>query len=316
MNNRLLTIIVCWIVATLMASAARFGLVNISSASLRANPAHSAELETQAVYGTPVELIEDDCDDCYGWLRVRMPDGYEAYIPSSSVELLSDEQMMRWRSAKRVIVNRPFPGPVIADTLISDRVAGNRITDLTIGSILEGEFPDDGASFIEVVLPDGRRGFASASYMADFEKWASLPPDVDEVVEIARLLNGIPYLWGGITEKGLDCSGLSQTCYLIGARVLLPRNASQQARLAQALDPTRPELFEKGDLLFFGDDGRITHVAIHDGGEDTYIHSSGRVFRASFNPGHPLYIPRKVVAAVRPLPAAQPLLSNPLYFDR
>lgn len=296
-------------------SSARSGLVNLSSASLRSQPSHAAELETQAVYGTPVEIL-DDTDDSSDWLHVRLPDGYVAFIPSTSVVLMSEPEMERWRSADRLIVTRPFPGPVIADTLISDRVPGNRVSDLTMGSILEGKFPDDGASFIEVALPDGRRGFASTSDLADFEKWASLPPDVDEVVEIARQLNGIPYLWGGTTEKGLDCSGLSQTCYLIGARVLLPRNASQQARLAQALDPERPDLFEKGDLLFFGDDGRITHVAIHDGGEDTYIHSSGRVFRASFNPGHPLYISRKVIAAVRPLPAAQPLLSNPLYFDR
>lgn len=257
MTMRRVALIISLLLTVAGVSSARSGLVNLSSASLRSQPSHAAELETQAVYGTPVEIL-DDTDDSSDWLHVRLPDGYVAFIPSTSVMMMSEQEMERWRSAKRVIVNRPFPGPVIADTIISDRVPGNRVSDLTIGSILEGKFPDTGASFIEVALPDGRRGFASASYLADFEKWASLPPDVDEVVEIAQLLNGIPYLWGGTTEKGLDCSGLSQTCYLIGARVLLPRNASQQARLDQVLDPERPDLFEKGDLLFFGDDGRTT----------------------------------------------------------
>ena len=296
------------------AAAVTPGLVNISSASLRSEPSHAAELETQAVYGTPVEILNED-EISTGWLRVRLPDGYEAYIPESSVWVMSEAEMDRWRDADRLIISRPFPGPVIADTLLSDYTPYNRICDLTVGSILEGSMPGPGARFVEVTLPDGDRGYARVDDMADFRTWASRPADIDEVLDVANLLLGIPYLWGGITEKGLDCSGFTRTCYLIGARTLLPRNASQQAMIGTPLDIDHPELFEQGDLIFFGSDGRITHVAIYDHGS-TYIHASGKVFRSSFDPQSDKYLPRSVIAAVRPLDGSEPISLNPRYFNR
>ena len=94
------------------------------------------------------------------------------------------------------------------------------------------------------------------------------------LVENAKKLLNAPYLWGGRTAFGIDCSGLVQMCARM-AGLILPRDASQQVEcgeLVYFLQETRP-----GDLAFFGDeDGHITHVGIIMGNEQI-IHASGEV---------------------------------------
>ena len=94
------------------------------------------------------------------------------------------------------------------------------------------------------------------------------------MIDYAKMLLGAPYLWGGRTAFGIDCSGLVQVCARM-AGLLLPRDASQQVKegeLVYFLQETQP-----GDLAFFGEeDGHITHVGIILGDEQI-IHCSGQV---------------------------------------
>ncbi len=112
---------------------------------------------------------------------------------------------------------------------------------------------------------------------------------IERVLDTARDYLGVPYLWGGTSTKGFDCSGFTQIVYRMN-NYSLPRDASQQVQLGRpvALEDDFAHLLP-GDLLFFGPrPERITHVALYLGGK-RYIHSSGQVHIASLDPADELY---------------------------
>lgn len=293
--------------------ASGWGLVNVSAASLRSAPAHSAEMETQVPMGTPVRLVEEAGE----WLLVDVPDGYRAYIPASAVVAVDSAAMESWKRSPRLILTSVGQQCVVADSAVSG--PRNIVSDVTLNAVLQST-GRQGERFVGVRLPDGREGFLPRGTVDDFHSWARREPSAARILDVAFALSGVPYLWGGATTKALDCSGLTQVCYF-AAGVLLPRNAGAQALAGEQLPcpgAGGSDSLRQADLLFFDNgsgNGRITHVALFDTGTH-FIHASGRVFESSFDPADSLFIPREVIRAVRVLGSGSEVrvASHPWYF--
>jgi cell wall-associated NlpC family hydrolase len=146
-----------------------------------------------------------------------------------------------------------------------------------------------------VSLADGRQGFVPSVQVEPFDAWkAGRRPTPDNVERAAQLFMGVPYLWGGTSSKGFDCSGYTKTVLRMNG-IDLPRDADQQGDAGTAV-PIDDQLsaVRKGDLLFFGSKAtadrpeRITHVAIYVGNGE-FLHASGLVRRNSLFPASPIY---------------------------
>lgn len=257
------------LLATAVGAAAKpTALGRLSVAAMRATPSHAAEQVSQLLMGHPVEVIERRKD----WSLVRGADGYRGWVINHSLAFLTPGQQHAWSHSPRVIVTEPyeFHDP-------------DRRTDLVAGCILQL----DGDS---LMLPDGRKIAHLGSKVAPLD--SMMPFNPAQLPRTAALYMGVPYLWGGLSSKGMDCSGLVRMAFLAQGR-LLDRDARQQALQGREVpaDSLRP-----GDLIFFGNrqSGKVTHVAIYEG-NGIYVHASQLVRRNSLDPKSPLYLPLHVL---------------------
>lgn len=295
--------------------ANRWAMTRIPVASHRTVGRHAAEMATQSIMGMPLRLLESDGD----FWRVQTPDGYIAYVPSSSVVAKTDEEMRQWRSAKRFVVTSLYQ--IRAYRSAKSSRARDVVTDLVNGSIVTvpGGVPSIENGRLHIELPDGRTGWAEAKLFAPIEEWAAQNFNSDAILDMAYSMEGTPYLWGGTSTKTLDCSGLAKVSYLSNGLILM-RDASQQAKTGTRIEAKDWKTLRAGDLLFFGNasTGRVTHVAIYDH-NGNYVHSSGRVKRNSVDPDSPDYLTTPFLHAVRiagneETPGITRVRNHPWYF--
>lgn len=246
-----------------------WGLVRIPVACIRDGKGHSTEMTSQAIMGTPLQILDTDGD----WHHIISPDGYEGYMNISSVAVKSADEIGEWRRSKR-LVSVSVPEIKVYSTP-EGRGARDVVSEFTLSAIVEGTILSD--TLASVTLPDGRRGYADARHFVPAEKWASADFDMKKAMDIAYSLMGTPYLWGACSTKSVDCSGLVRVAYF-SQGVLTLRDARQQIEIGKRIGPEQRDSLMTGDLLFFSNtpDGRISHVAIFDH-DDSYIHSSGLV---------------------------------------
>ena len=254
-----------------------WAIVKISVANLRSKAGHSKELATQATLGTPVKVYKNDGD----WYLIQTPDNYLAWVDKGGIEILKNDDFKTWKTAKKIIYTD------ITGFSYTSTTRQETVSDLVAGSILE--LVADEGSFYQVKYPDGRLAFVKKEEAQTYNSWlAALNPTEESLVATSKQLMGLPYLWGGTSSKGVDCSGFTKTIYFLNGMVL-PRDASQQVNAGTIVDKDKD--FSKlavGDLLFFGRPAtdstkqRVVHVGMWIG-NNQFIHSSGRVHISSID---------------------------------
>ncbi len=267
-----------------------WGLATLSVCNLRAQPDNAAELVSQALLGTPVKVL--DFKD--GWYRIQTPDMYIGWMEGNGLARFAPDEMDRWKNSERYFFNQ-ISGNVFA----SPGKKAATISDLVLGDLLE--VTDQKNGFLKVQFPDGRTGFVRKSECLSWQEFVFRKPDAQPVLDVAKRLLGVPYLWGGTSCKAIDCSGFAKTAYF-SQGIILARDASQQARYGDHPEFKNIHNLEPGDLLFFGrDEKHVTHVGLYLG-DGKYIHASGLVRISSVDPNDPAYNlteKKKFVAASR-----------------
>jgi gamma-D-glutamyl-L-lysine dipeptidyl-peptidase len=255
------------------------GVIKISVANLRSKPSHSSELVTQAILGTPVKVYKKDG----GWYYIQTPEGYLAWVDYGGVTPFSKEDLSSWKAADKVIYLKTY-GFAYESASAESQV----VSDLVAGNILEILGEENG--FYKVKYPHGKEGYIEKTHAQPYEQWlAGLQPTGETLIETSKAFMGIPYLWGGTSAKGVDCSGYTKTIFFLNG-IILPRDASQQIHTGVEVDSTRN--FEKlipGDLLFFGRKATATSPerVIHVGmwiGDNKFIHAMGDVHISNMDP--------------------------------
>lgn len=205
----------------------QYGLCELSNIPVRSEANDRSEMVTQLLYGDHFEIISTQ----QNWTQVRIAfDKYEGWIATNQVTIITEEEYNQLNeeeffSSIDLIEFVHQPNHYLLPIVIGSSLAAT--------SVLSHHF--DGHSNKEITKGS-------------------------QLVEVANMYINSPYLWGGKTPFGIDCSGFTQMVYKING-IKIPRDAYQQATLGSALSFI--EEATPGDLAFFDNaEGKIIHVGI------------------------------------------------------
>lgn len=225
------------------------GIINLSVVPGRAEPSDKSEMITQLLFGDVFTIL----DQANTFIKIKnFGDGYECWICKKQYLPVSENEY-------NTIISTPY-------TCSTDLIQIINYKGETIPIVLGSSLPqfDNGT-------------FKIADDEIKFEGNYSVPTKIgtkSNIVEDAFMYLNSPYLWGGKSPLGIDCSGFTQNVYKLN-NIIIPRDAYQQANLGESYSFV--EEAEAGDLAFFDNsEGKITHVGILIG-NGKIIHASGKV---------------------------------------
>ena len=262
-----------------------YAIARNSVINIRSKPKHSAELGTQGLLGMPLKVLDKKGD----FYRVQTPDKYISWVDKGGITRMEKSEFDAWQSSPKVIFTQTF------GYIYKDQSKNEIVSDITLGGLLK--LNGYSGDFYKVAYPDGRQGFLSKNDGVEFQKWLqNASASAEKIEQIAKTMDGFPYLWGGTSSKGIDCSGFTKMVYLMNG-FIIPRDASQQIKAGKVVDENLDfSDLQKGDLLFFGKKAtetkkqRVTHVGIWLGNDKMeFIHASGNVHISSMDDNQPNY---------------------------
>lgn len=263
----------------------QWGVVANSVGNLRNQPAHPSELVTQVLLGMPVKRLDMKSD----WVQVQTPEGYVGWITIGSLHLLTRKDLNDYLKKPKIIVTSnyalSYSEPAFNSEPVSDIVIGNMFV------------VDDALNeYYSVNYPDGRAAYILKQDACMVDDWLSkIELTQESIIDTAKRFMGVPYVWGGTSSKGLDCSGFVKLVFFLHG-IITMRDASQQVKHGFEVDAVGNfDLLQKGDLVFFGEkitEERLNEKVVHVGiyiGDKKFIHASENVHISSFDPKDSLY---------------------------
>ena len=242
-----------------------FGIVNVSVTPMREEPRHSSQMVDQAIMGNIVRLLKND----NGWYLAQTHYDYVGWINKSGLCVTNESGKNNWQEK----ADKSFTG---LQNLIRSEPDNNSlpISDIVLNNVVISEPYDNDWSLIH--LPDGRKGYLKSKSLRYFNTKSQNNIPSGDIISDAKRMMGTPYLWGGNSTKGNDCSGFTQTVFKAN-NIQIPRDARQQALIGTPILPSQDwSNILPGDLLFFGREDKVTHVGISLGQKD-FIHQGGKV---------------------------------------
>jgi len=222
-------------------------------ASMYSRPTREADVVSQALYGYTVTIVEQQP----GWARVRTPDDYTGWMPLEWLRLLGPGERPYATQGRIAQVESLFAN-IYREPDVTRREP-LMMLPYEVRLELTAE-PQPEARWLQVRLVDGGEAWIQRGDV----RLEFAPASPEELIVFARRFIGLPYLWGGTSTFGYDCSGFVQMlCRRRG--VLIPRDAAPQFRW-QKMAPVAADDLRPGDLLYFGSSSeKITHTGMYLG---------------------------------------------------
>jgi gamma-D-glutamyl-L-lysine dipeptidyl-peptidase len=261
---------VCAVFIVLLATAALAKttgyVVVVPVANMYSGPSDKTDVVSQAIYGSNVALVVARGE----WSRIQTSDHYKGWVPSRHVRILLTGT--GYATAGPTVQVESLFANIYAEPDFAKHKPlltlpfETRLEAVPDARLKDGKPVPDG--WLQVHLPDLRSAWVQVGDVISDPKLLSIP----ETIALAKRFLGIPYLWGGRSSFGFDCSGFTQM--LLRARgINLPRDADQQAAWTGVIAIERKHL-QAGDLLFFGSSPKeITHTGMYIG-DGQFIHDS------------------------------------------
>jgi hypothetical protein len=232
-------------------------VVSTAVAPMMAGPRIQSTQVSQAVLGMRLMVLRRDGR----WMQCRGADGYIGWIHAGYLVLTDETGARAWE-----LGTDGEPWLSLGAEVVGD--GGEVVARLPWGARVVRE--GDGA----VRLPDRRTGTARGELVPLGARSLAFPAEAGTLPESATRWMGVPYLWGGVTMGGVDCSGFVQALYRMHGQVI-PRDSDQQSRIGEPVEPGDDfSGLRAGDLLFFAEEaGKCSHVVMSTGGS-RIVHSS------------------------------------------
>lgn len=237
-------------------------VVRVPVANMHARPSEEAPVVSQAIYGVTVSVLEQ----APGWLRARTPDDYTGWISEASLWRRKEGPYAaegRIAFVTSLFANLYHEPDITRRRPMLTVPFETRLEVINAKPVAEGRW-------LQARLVDGREAWLQRGDASLNER----PLAVDETISLARRFVGLPYLWGGSSSFGFDCSGFMQ---MLGRRrgVLMPRDSMPQSRW-EGSEPVEVQDLRPGDLLYFGDaPEKVNHTGMYIGGGE-FIHATSQ----------------------------------------